>query len=301
MLHKMFQSLQAKGQRLLMVSVPYLWLSFFFLVPFLIILKISFSYSIVGIPPFANLIQASDDYLMNITLNLKNYVTVFSDAFYVESLLNSIKVSCFATFFCLILGYTIAYNIYKAPVHYRTLLLMLIMLPFWTSFLVRIYALMNIMSNQGPINDCLMFLGFIKEPLDILGNIYAVCVGIVYCYLPFMILPLYATLEKIDNSCIEAASDLGANPWRAFWRVTLPLSTNGIIAGSILVFIPAIGEFVIPELLGGPETVMIGRTLWWEFFNNRDWPLASALAVVMIILFVIPIMYAQRNRVSMDN
>jgi putrescine transport system permease protein len=189
-----------------------------------------------------------------------------------------------------------AYGISRVQSTWRTVLLLLVVLPFWTSFLIRVYAWMNLLSSQGLINAFLLKMGLIHTPLMLLDNSAAVCVGIIYCYLPFMILPIYAALDKIDSSYIEAAYDLGCSPWRAFWRVTVPLSMPGIVAGSILVFIPAIGEFVIPEILGGPDTIMIGRVLWWEFFNNRDWPLACALAVAMVVLFVAPIMIFQRQQ-----
>lgn len=299
-LHKLINTFHQKNKRFLTISVPYAWLTLFFLLPFLVIIKISLAESCVRLPPFSDFMHVSDEWVLSVFLNLKNYIMIFTDTFYVEALITSVNVACFATLGTLVVGYMMAYGIYRAPKNYQTLLLMLVMLPFWTSFLIRVYAMMNIMSNQGPLNDFLLFIGVIQSPIEFLGNAYAVCLGIIYCYLPFMILPIYSALEKIDQNCIEAAFDLGATPWDAFWRVTIPLSMNGIIAGSILVFIPAIGEFVIPELLGGANTVTIGRTLWWDFFNNRDWPFACALAVIMVILFVIPIMYFQRQKTDIQ-
>jgi putrescine transport system permease protein len=194
-----------------------------------------------------------------------------------------------------------AYGIVRFSPKYRTALLLLIILPFWTSFLIRVYAWMSLLSTQGVINSTLLYIGLISEPIALLDNRFAVCIGIVYCYLPFMILPIYSALEKVDTSLIEAASDLGCTPWRIFWRITAPLTSPGIVTGCILVFVPAVGEFVIPELLGGPDTLMIGRVLWCEFFNNRDWPQASALAVSMVLIFVVPVMFFQRQQQKIEN
>ena len=283
----------------LAVGVPYLWLFVFFFVPFLLILKISFSQAIFALPPFHSLYEWFDNDLLQIRLNFGNFTALLTDSFYREAFWSSLKISGTATLCCLGLGYLMAYGMSRASEHWRTLLLLLVLLPFWTSFLIRVYAWMSLLSAKGIINTMLLKWGFITESLSLLDNAYAVCLGITYCYLPFMILPIYASLEKIDPAYCEAAYDLGAGPWRTFWRVTVPLSKPGIIAGCILVFIPAIGEFVIPELLGGPDTFMIGRALWSEFFNNQDWPRACALAVAMMVVFVVPIMtfqhYQQRN------
>jgi putrescine transport system permease protein len=283
-------------ERWLIILPPYFWLVIFFFVPFLLILKISFSEATIAIPPFVPIFEWTQDHILHIHFNFKHYMTLWQDSFYLDAFGSSLIIAGFSTSCCLALGYMMAYGISRVQSTWRTVLLLLVVLPFWTSFLIRVYAWMNLLSSQGLINAFLLKMGLIHTPLMLLDNSAAVCVGIIYCYLPFMILPIYAALDKIDSSYIEAAYDLGCSPWRAFWRVTVPLSMPGIVAGSILVFIPAIGEFVIPEILGGPDTIMIGRVLWWEFFNNRDWPLACALAVAMVVLFVAPIMIFQRQQ-----
>lgn len=269
------------------IAVPYLWLLLFFLIPFIIVLKISFAEMQLAMPPFTDLIAYADERLQ-FNLNLGNYLYLLTDTLYVSSYLASLKIALVSTVLCLLIGYPMAYAIARSSPAVRTGLLMLIVLPSWTSFLIRVYAWIGILKNNGLINNALMALGVIDEPLHLLHTNIAVYIGIVYAYLPFMILPLYANLVKLDYSLLEAASDLGARPWKTFLTVTLPLTKAGIIAGSMLVFIPAVGEFVIPELLGGPETLMIGKVLWQEFFNNRDWPVASAVAIVMLILLVVP-------------
>jgi putrescine transport system permease protein len=279
----------------LVISIPYLWLSLFFLFPFLIIFKISFSELQVGIPPFQNIVEWTPDLLLKIRLHFESYWTVFTDNFYIHAVFSSLRIALFSTVGCLIIGYMIAYSISRVKTSWRMPLLLMIALPFWTSFLIRVYAWMAMLSSKGLINNILLKLHIINNPLQLLDNDVAVCLGIIYCYLPFMVFPIYASLIKINDDFIEAAHDLGCPPWRAFWSITVPLSKQGIIAGIILVFLPSIGEFVIPEILGGPETVTIGRVLWWEFFNNRNWPLASAVAVLMVLLFVVPIMIL-RNR-----
>jgi putrescine transport system permease protein len=306
MLLNFISSVQQQGQQhlkdlydrrdKLVIAAPYIWLLIFFFVPFLLILKISFSKAIIGMPPFMAVFEVLQDHVLHIQLNFSNYMILFSDNFYISAFASSLIMAGSSTLACLILGYMMAYGIARSAPNIRTICLLLVILPFWTSFLIRVYAWMSMLSTHGVINTFLMYVGFISEPLTLLDNSYAVCVGIVYCYLPFMILPIYAALEKIDYSLVEASFDLGATPWKTFWRVNVPLSMKGVIAGCVLVFIPAMGEFVIPELLGGPDTVMIGRVLWWEFFNNRDWPLACALAVVMVLIFVLPIMFFQRNQ-----
>ncbi|MDR3438068.1 ABC transporter permease subunit [Telmatospirillum sp.] len=272
---------------------PYAWLMLFFLVPFLIVLKISFSETQAAVPPFVPLVSWAEDAVLQIRLNFGNYRYLITDELYVDAYLNSLKIAGVSTLFCLLIGYPMAYAIARAPRTLRNPLLMLVVLPFWTSFLIRVYAWMGILKNEGLLNTFLLWSGLIDQPLQMLETDFAVYVGIIYSYLPFMVLPLYATLEKMDLSLLEAAADLGCRPFRAFLRVTLPLSVPGMIAGSMLVFIPAVGEFVIPDLLGGPDTLMIGKVLWSEFFDNRDWPVASAVAVAMLILLVAPIMIFQ--------
>jgi putrescine transport system permease protein len=272
----------------LVVAIPYLWLFLFFLVPFLIVLKISFAEVQIAQPPYTPLVAVEDE-TVNVSLNIGNYLFLFTDDLYLLSYLQSLKVAFISTVLCLLIGYPMAYAIARASPSWRNVLLLLVVLPSWTSFLIRIYAWIGLLKNNGYINNLLMALGLIDQPLAILHTPMAVYIGIVYAYLPFMILPIYANLVKLDLSLLEAAYDLGARPWRTFLSVTLPLSKAGIIAGSMLVFIPAVGEFVIPELLGGPQTLMIGKILWQEFFNNRDWPVASAVAIVMLLLLILPI------------
>lgn len=276
-----------KGRHLTM-GIPYLWLLLFFALPFAIVLKISFSSAAIAIPPYEPTFNYVDEAL-NIFLNLGNYFLLMDDSLYYMAYLSSLKTAFVATLGCLILGYPMAYAIARAPAKMQTVLLLLVLMPSWTSFLIRVYAWMGLLSNNGLINNFLIWTGIIGEPIQMLNTNFAVYIGIIYAYLPFMILPLYATLVKLDMSLLEAASDLGSRSMNTFWRVTLPLSKSGVIAGSMLVFIPAVGEFVIPELLGGPDSLMIGKILWQEFFNNRDWPVASALAIVMLALLIIPI------------
>ncbi|RXJ74814.1 putrescine ABC transporter permease PotH [Veronia nyctiphanis] len=276
-----------KGRHITM-GIPFFWLLLFFALPFVIVLKISFSTAAVAIPPYEAIVQYVDE-VVQIALYLENYILLFDDNLYYHAYLSSVEIAFFSTLGCLLLGYPMAYAIARAPARQQTILLLLIMLPSWTSFLIRVYAWMGLLSNTGLINNSLLWLGFIDQPLQILNTNIAVYIGIVYAYLPFMVLPLYANLVKLDMTLLEAAEDLGSRKLNTFWRVTLPLSKGGVIAGSMLVFIPVVGEFVIPELLGGPETLMIGKVLWQEFFNNRDWPVASALAIVMLAILIIPI------------
>nr|WP_115719552.1 ABC transporter permease subunit [Gallaecimonas mangrovi] len=270
------------------MNLPFFWLLLFFAVPFVIVLKISFSEAALAIPPYEPLLSWADDTL-NIKINLGNFTWLASDSLYFAAYFSSLKIAFFSTLLCLLVGYPMAYAIAQAKPTAQPGLLLLVMLPSWTSFLIRIYAWIGILKNNGLLNNLLMWLGIIDQPLHILNTNIAVYIGIVYAYLPFMILPLYANLSRHDQSLIEASSDLGARSWTSFLTITLPLSKSGIIAGSMLVFIPVVGEFVIPELLGGPKTLMIGKVLWNEFFANRDWPVASALAVVMLALLCIPI------------
>ena len=276
------------------VSVPYLWLLLFFLVPFAIVMKISFSSAVIAMPPYEPLLHWASDKVVEIKLNLGNYMFLVQDDLYWKAYLNSIKVAAISTFFCLLLGYPIAYSIARSNPSTRNILMLLVVLPFWTSFLLRVYAWIGILKNNGLLNNTLMSLGLIDEPLVIMQTDLAVYIGIVYSYLPFMILPLYSNLEKMDVTLLEAAADLGCRPWQAFYKITLPLSMPGIVAGCLLVFIPAVGEFVIPSLLGDPGMLMIGRVLWTEFFNNRDWPVSAAVAIALLLFLVIPIMYYQR-------
>ena len=282
-----------KPGRGLVISVPYLWMFLFFMVPFIFVLKISFAEMQLAMPPYTDLLSYAEEKI-DFSVNIGNYAYLVNDDLYVTSYLLSLKIAFISTLLCLLLGYPMAYAIVRSSPAVRTVLLMLIILPSWTSFLIRVYAWIGILKNNGLINNALMGMGLIDAPLQILHTNAAVYIGIVYAYLPFMILPLYANLMKLDFSLLEASSDLGAKPWRTFVSVTLPLTKVGIIAGSMLVFIPVVGEFVIPALLGGPETLMIGKVLWQEFFNNRDWPVASAVAIVMLVVLVAPMMLFHR-------
>lgn len=286
--------------RLVNIGIPYLWLGLFFLLPFVIVLQISVAEPALAQPPYTALWEWIDEGLLRIEINLRNFMMVGQDDLYLSALLNSLQVAFICTLLCLLLGYPMAYAIATAPERLRIILLMLIVLPFWTSFLIRVYAWIGILKSNGLLNDFLIWSGLIDAPLAILHTQTAIYIGVVYSYLPFMILPLYANLTRLDPSLLEAAADLGCRPMRAFLRVTLPLSMAGIIAGSMLVFIPVVGEFVIPDLLGGPETLMIGKLLWTEFFSNKDWPLASALAIVLLALLVVPFVMMQRLQQRME-
>lgn len=268
---------------------PYLWLLLFFLAPFAIVLKISLSEIVLASPPYQPLFNWADDTAHWFNGTLENYLFVFSDRLYLYTYLNSIRTAAFSTMLVLLLGYPMAYAIARAPSGKQGVLLMLVIIPFWTSFLLRVYALTGLLNTHGLINKALLWLGVVDEPLRMMYTDFAIYTGIVYSYLPFMILPLYATLERLDSSLLDAAADLGAGPVRSFVDITLPMSLPGIIAGCMLVFIPAMGEFVIPSLLGGAESPMVGRVLYDEFFLNRDWPVSSAIAVVLLILLLLPI------------
>ena len=282
--------------RWIVIVLPYLWLVLFFLVPFAIVFKISFSDPIVAQPPFTPLFDQSQNFLNRFQGSLNNYLFLLEDNLYWVSYLRSIKVAFISTLFCLLLGYPMAYYIAQSAPTKRNVLLMLIILPFWTSFLLRVYAWMGILSTNGIINSVLLWIGMIDEPIQMLYTNFAVYLGIVYTYLPFMILPLYANLERLDLNLHDAAADLGGKPLQVFRDITLPVSLPGIIAGSLLVFIPAMGEFVIPALLGGLDSLMIGRTLYDEFFVNRDWPLASAVATILLLILVLPMVFFQRTQ-----
>jgi putrescine transport system permease protein len=281
------------------IALPYAWLAALFLVPFLIVFKISFSTVAVGVPPYApnfdlahgigGLIDAFRQFTVD------NYTWLTQDDLYARAYLGSLWIAGVSTLLVLLIGYPIAYGMARAPRRWQPILLMLVILPFWTSFLIRVYAWIGILKKEGLLNQLLLWLGVIHEPLTILNTNWAVYIGIVYSYLPFMVLPLYAALEKMDESLLEAAADLGCPPLKAFWKITFPLSLPGVIAGCFLVFIPATGEFVIPDLLGGSDTLMIGKTLWSEFFSNRDWPIASAVAVILLLILVVPIVIFQNR------
>jgi putrescine transport system permease protein len=273
----------------LIILPPLLFLCVFFLIPFAFALGISLAETAVRVPPFTDILSVGPDWHIHLNLNLGNYKYLFSDPVYAWSYLYSLKTAFFSTLICLALGYPMALAIARTSKSAQSVLLLIIILPFWTSFLLRVYALEGIIRETGLLNSALLWLGIIHQPLKLMHSSPAVYLGIIYSYLPFMVLPLFATLEKLDRSLLEAAGDLGSPPWRAFLDVTLPLSMPGVIAGSMLVFIPAIGEFVIPTLLGGPDNLMIGRVLWDEFFGNRDWPVASAVAIAFLVLLVGPI------------
>ncbi len=280
--------------RNVVIAIPMTWLMLFFLVPFAVVFKISLSEKILAIPPVSSLWSwSSEDAMVTLNLYLSNYQFLWEDSLYLDAFLSSIRIAAISTLITLIVAYPIAYQIARSK-KYRYVLLALVILPFWTSFLLRVYAWMGFLNKNGVINNVLLSLGIIDEPLNMIGTNFAVYIGIVYTYLPFMILPLYTILEKLDESLLEASADLGAKPYETFLRVVLPLSVPGIVAGSLLVFIPVVGEFVIPALLGGSDTLMIGRVLWDEFFTNRDWPMASAVAVVMLVFLVIPMMILRR-------
>jgi putrescine transport system permease protein len=280
--------------RTLVIAVPWIWLLLFFLIPFVIVLKISFADTRLGVPPYTPLVEWGEAGYLSLKLNIGNYLFILKESLYFQAFLSSVKVAAISTLFCLLIGYPMAYGIARANASWRNTLLLLIILPFWTSFLVRVYAWIGLLRNNGLINNVLMGLGIIDEPIVMMQTDFAMYIGIVYSYLPFMILPLYSNLEKHDNTLLEAAQDLGAGPIKSFLRVTWPLSFPGVVAGSLLVFIPAVGEYVIPSLLGRTDQLMVAKLLSDEFFLNRDWPRASAVAIAMLLLLVVPIMVFQR-------
>ena len=281
----------------LAIAIPYAWLFALFLVPFVIVLRISLSETAYGQPPYLPVFALEDlaGFLDDLRmLGVQNYEWLAGDALYFNAYLSSVRIAAISTIVALLFGYPLAYAMAKAPPGWKPILLMLVILPFWTSFLIRVYAWIGILRGEGYLNQFLLWTGLIAQPLSLLNTETAVVIGIVYSYLPFMVLPIYASLDRMDHRLIEAANDLGCPPLRAFWQITLPISAPGIIAGSLLVFIPAVGEFVIPDLLGGSSTLMIGKVLWDEFFANRDWPVASAVAILLLILLVVPILIFQR-------
>lgn len=286
-----------RGVARLVVAAPYLWLLLFFLAPFAIVLRMALSDADTALPPYAPHFEGFAtlrEFLGK--LDLENFRLLADDALYWDSYLQSLRLAGLTTLIALAIGYPLAYAMAAAPRHWRPVLLVLVVLPFWTSFLIRVYAWIGILRPEGLLDMVLGGFGLTDEPLRLLNTEAAVLIGMVYSYLPFMVLPLYATLEKLDRSLLEAAADLGATPAGAFLTVTLPLSVPGILAGAALVFIPSVGEFVIPDLLGGPDTAMIGKVLWNEFFSNRDWPLASAVAIVLLVVLVLPLVLLQRAR-----
>jgi putrescine transport system permease protein len=282
----------------LVVILPYAWLVAFFLAPFLIVLKISLSQIALAQPPYLPVLDIAagwegfKDFIAG--LSLDNYQLLVSDSLYLGSYLRSLTIAALSTLLLLLAGFPIAYALTRMPRQLQSVLVVLVILPFWTSFLIRVYAWMTILQREGLLNQALLSLGVIDEPLAWLASDTAIYIGIVYSYLPFMVLPIYATLEKLDESLLEAAADLGCRPWKAFWLVTVPLALPGVAAGALLCFIPIVGEFVIPDLLGGSESMMIGQVLWTEFFSNRDWPAASAVAVVLLCLLIVPVVIYQQ-------
>nr|CBX70696.1 putrescine transport system permease protein potH [Yersinia enterocolitica W22703] len=281
--------------RKLVIGIPYLWLFLLFMLPFLIVFKISLAEMARAVPPYTDLVTWLDSKL-DISLNLGNYLQLLDDPLYIDAYLQSLQVAAVSTLCCLIIGYPLAWAIAHSKSSTRNILLLLVILPSWTSFLIRVYAWMGILKNNGILNNFLIWAGIIDQPLIILHTNLAVYIGVVYSYLPFMVLPIYTALTRLDYSLVEAALDLGAKPFKTFVSVIVPLTKGGIVAGSMLVFIPAVGEFVIPELLGGPDSIMIGRILWQEFFNNRDWPVASAVATVMLVLLIVPIIWFHKHQ-----
>ena len=277
----------------IVVLIPYIWLLIFFLFPFFIVAKISFAESLIASPPFSSLIEWTDEGILTLRIVIDNFLFLLEDDLYVNTYLNSVKISTISTILCLLIGYPIAYGIVRSSPTTKNLLLFMIILPFWTSFLLRVYAWMGLLADQGTINNLLIDIGLIETPIRLLYTEFAVYVGIVYTYLPFMVLPLYANMEKLDDTLNEAAADLGAKPMNTFFSITLPLTVPGIVAGSLLVFIPATGEYVIPDLLGGGNVLMIGRVLYNEFHANHDWPVAAAVAIALLFLLVVPMMIYQ--------
>lgn len=279
--------------RTVIILIPFVWLLIFFLAPFFIVAKISLAELAIASPPFTKMVEWTDSGIVTIRIVFDNFIFILEDSLYLDTYLNSIRISSSATLICLLFGYPIAYAIVRSGPVAKPIFLFLIILPFWTSFLLRVYAWMGLLADQGTINNLLIALGIIDEPIRMLYTEFAVYIGIVYTYMPFMILPLYANMEKLDGSLNEAAADLGSRPTNTFFRVTLPLTKPGIIAGCLLVFIPATGEYVVPDLLGGGNVQMIGRVLYNEFSRNSDWPVASAVAIVLLFLLVIPMMVFQ--------
>ena len=284
--------------RVALIAIPFLWLLFLFLLPFGSVIKMSLSDMATARPPYTPVFKSEEGIIglwaLISEFDFENYFLLSEDSLYWRSYFSSLKIATLSTIFTLLIGFPIAYGMAKTPSQWRATLVMLIILPFWTSFLIRVYAWIGILKQEGLLNNALIYFGIIDQPLVILNTDIAVYIGIVYSYLPFMVLPLYATLEKIDYTLLEAALDLGCSQFKTFWVIVVPLALPGIVAGCFLVFIPAMGEFVIPDLLGGSSTLMIGKTLWGEFFNNRDWPVSSAVAVILLMLLIVPIVRFQK-------
>ncbi|TAD90839.1 MAG: ABC transporter permease subunit [Alphaproteobacteria bacterium] len=287
-------SLPTRWRRVIL-AVPAVWLALFFLVPMVLVAGLSVSTARLGSPPFEPVWVMVEGW-PRLQASLANYQLLLDDPIYWDAVVGSVTLAGFATLGCLAIGFPLAYAIARAPAPHRVLLVMLVMVPFWTSFLIRTYAWVALLQTEGLINGALLALGLVREPLSLIATDGAVLIGVVYTYLPFMVLPLYAALEKFDWQLLEAAADLGATPTRAFWSVTLPLAVPGLLAGSLLVFIPVLGEYVVPALLGGADQVLIGGVVWTEFFGNRDWPLAAALAIVLLALVLVPILWLQTLR-----
>ncbi|MDR3187245.1 MAG: ABC transporter permease subunit [Holosporaceae bacterium] len=284
-----------KGRHFL-VAIPYGWVFVFFICPCLILIRISLAENLIASPPYTSLIEWISGYMLQIRINLGNYMVLFTDEMYIRGFATSILIAGTSTICCLLMGFPMAYAIARSSEKIRGILLMLVVLPFWTSFLIRVYAWIMLLSPCGFINNLLIRLNLIEAPLQLMNNSCAACIGIIYAYLPFMIFPLYSAIEKIDYTLMEAAYDLGSSPLKAFFSIVVPLAIPGIYAGSALVFVPAIGEFVIPELLGGAQTLTIGRLVWNEFFGNMSWPTAASLSIILLIFVVFPIVFAQRRR-----
>lgn len=283
------------SQNVLAILPPYLWLVICLLVPFFIVLKISFAESTFGIPPYSSLIDIKDG-VVRLAFHLEGYILLLTDSIFVGAYLNSLKMAAVTTICCILIGYPMAYHIARSSPKVRNLLMLAVILPFWTSLLLRVYAWVGILRNEGLLNNFLLWTGVIDTPLEIYRTDMAVYIGLVYSYLPFFILPLYTNLIKLDQRLLDAAYDLGARPWQAFLKVTLPLSKPGVIAGAMLVFIPSVGEYVIPELLGGTNTYMIGRVMWDQYFTDANWPVAAAVAIAMILLLLVPLAIFQYNQ-----
>ncbi|MDY8107939.1 ABC transporter permease subunit [Fulvimarina sp. 2208YS6-2-32] len=289
-------AIQKSGMfRRITIGVPYLWLGALFLIPFLIVLKLSVSQIATAIPPYTPTFGDPSTWWSGLQqLTIDNYTWIASDSLYINSYVTSLRIALISTVLTLMIGYPLAYAMSQASARWKPFLLMLVILPFWTSFLIRVYAWIGILKPEGLLNQFLMYLGLIDAPLIITNTETAIFIGIVYSYLPFMVLPIFANLDRMDRQLLEAAADLGSTPLKSFWTITFPLSFRGVLAGCFLVFIPAVGEFVIPDLLGGSSTLMIGKTLWMEFFNNRDWPVSSAVAIILLLILVVPIVIFQR-------
>ena len=288
--------MQKFSPRRILVTIPFLWMLIFFVCPCLILIKISFSEATISSPPYTELIDWISGNVLQLRLNLGNYLTLFTDDIYIRGFFTSLLIAGASTICCLLIGFPMAYAIARSSEKIQKILLMLVVLPFWTSFLIRVYAWIILLSPAGIINSFLINMGIIRVPLPLMNNSYAACLGIIYAYLPFMIFPLYSAIEKIDYSLIEAAYDLGSSPFTVLFSIVIPLAMPGIFAGSALVFIPAVGEYVIPELLGSSETLTVGRLVWNEFFGNMSWPTAAALSIILLLFVVLPLTFSQRRK-----